>query len=441
VLVSAAVVLAVSALGFGVDSVFLAGPVQAAGVVAPVAAAQLDFGVSGPVTQIDVRPGQVVQAGTVLASEDTSALNATLTAAEAKLNADSADAQQNAQLGAPAQAQQLQAQVNQAQTQLAAAKAKAFDVTNTDNAAVTAAQTQVQSAQATLGTDQMWAGAACTTTCATQARQLAVDQGALNSAQASYQQALATRSADIDGANAQVAVAAAALTSAQAGQAVGLLPSSTAGAHAQATIAADEAAIASAKVQLSQAVLTAPFTGVVASVNGVVGDYATPQGIKPLSSPSPLPQQPSSGIAIFPQSPQAQVQAQPQLTSMITLDSPQSQIITQVPETQIETVHVGGGAQVSLPAMPGQRFTATVRQIQPTAVYVSGQAYFLVDLVVSANQSRTDTGGHAIVEKLVDDVVNTASTGNQGTTGPQSTTIAGPLGHIELTGLSADVSF
>jgi hypothetical protein len=174
---------------------------------------------------------------------------------------------------------------------------------------------------------------------------------------------------------------------------------------------------------------------VVASVNGVVGDYATPQGIKPLSSPSPLPQQPSSGIAIFPQSPQAQVQAQPQLTSMITLDSPQSQIITQVPETQIETVHVGGGAQVSLPAMPGQRFTATVRQIQPTAVYVSGQAYFLVDLVVSSTQGRTDTGGHAIVEKLVNDVVNPASATDQ------STTIAGAMGHIQLTGLSADVSF
>ena len=444
VFVSAAVVLAVSALGFGVDSVFLAGPVQAAGVVAPVDAAQLDFGVSGPVTQIDVHPGQVVQAGTVLASEDTSALNATLAAAEAKLNADQADAQQNAQLGTPAQAQQLQAQVNQAQAQLAAARSKVADATTTDNAAVTAAQTQVQDAQATLSTDQMWAGAACTTTCATQARQLAVDQGTLNSAQAAYQQALATRSADIDGANAQVAVASAAVSSAQAGQAVGLLPSSTASVNAAATVAADEAAIASAKEQLSQAVLTAPFTGVVASVNGVVGDYATPQGIKPLSSPSPLPQPPSSGIAIFPQAPQAQSQAQPQLASMITLDSLQSQIITQVPETQISTVKVGGPAQVSLPAMPGQHFTATVRQIQPTAVYVSGQAFFLVDLVVSSNQSRTDTGGHVIVEKLVSDNRSGTKSLAMMSFSRNAKSGAGPgygVSPFQLTGLSADVSF
>ena len=77
--------------------------VAASGTVEPGSEADLNFGVSGKVTAVDVSVGQSVTAGQVLATVDSSALQATvdsaqatLTSAEAKLSSDESAARRQA---------------------------------------------------------------------------------------------------------------------------------------------------------------------------------------------------------------------------------------------------------------------------------------------------------------------------------------------------------
>lgn len=84
--VPTAVVVAGTALGVTLHDV-VSGPVQAAGVVQAATVAALNFATSGTVASLDVSVGQQVQAGQVLASQDTSALQAKLAADQAVLAA------------------------------------------------------------------------------------------------------------------------------------------------------------------------------------------------------------------------------------------------------------------------------------------------------------------------------------------------------------------
>jgi arylsulfatase len=460
-LVMVAVVLAFSSLGFAVDALLLASPVEAAGVVEAQSVAQLNFGAAGTIAQIDVQPGHRVQAGAVLATEASSALTVALASDQAKLASDQAALQQTLQPIRPPQSQQLQDQVDQAKSALAAAQVKLRDVINTENADVASAQTQVQAASNTLLADQQSASADAATcasapvngpssqvaACQAQARQVTVDWGVLSTAQAAYQQAVATRQADIDDASSAVSEARTALATAQAGQAVGLQPGTTASvSDDRATIAKDQATIAKDQAALSQTVLRAPFTGMVGSVNGVAGEVASPDGVRAPALPAALPQPPSSGISIFPQAPQQQTQNQAGLLPVITVDSIQSKIVIQVDESDIDAIHPGQHAQVSLPAFPGATFAAEVRDVEPSAVYVSGRPYYLVDLVLSSNRHPTDPSADGAAERLASFVSHPprGATGRLGYTpgnGSRSPTTPRSPALGDLSGLSADVSF
>jgi macrolide-specific efflux system membrane fusion protein len=61
--------------------------VASSGTIEPASQASLNFAVSGTVTAVDVKAGQTVTAGQVLATVDTTALNEQLSAAEASLTA------------------------------------------------------------------------------------------------------------------------------------------------------------------------------------------------------------------------------------------------------------------------------------------------------------------------------------------------------------------
>ncbi len=100
--------------------------VSATGTVSPSTTSDLDFGVSGRVTAVDVAVGQSVAAGQALATVDSSVLAATLAQAQAALANDQSQLSTDQDNGASA-------------TQLAS-----------DNAQIASAQTQVNSAQTSL---------------------------------------------------------------------------------------------------------------------------------------------------------------------------------------------------------------------------------------------------------------------------------------------------
>ena len=454
---TAALLVALVPFGVLVNAVFFDSPVSAAGAVEPLHTAELDFSATGPIASIDVTPGEQVQQGAVLATQDSSAAAAKLAADQAKLASDQAALAQLGSPLSPAQILQSQDQVNEAQAAVSAAQSTVVDTAAVDSASLAAPAAAVQAAQATLATDQQNFRTNCSpptptteTACSTDAHQLTEDQNALVTAQADEAQVTATNQEKIDEARTALSQAQAALASAQSDQAVASQPATPAAVtQARASVAADQAAVSSDEATVSQTELRAPFTGVVGSVTGVVGDVASAQGVRQPSPSQAVTQPTSSGIEIFPQQSQPQGPQQEQYAPLVTFDSPDAKVVAQVSETDIGSVHRGQRALVTLPAVPGATFTATVVQIEPTAVEVSGSAYYLVDLVVSSARNGATSQPRPLVA---------AASGGAGdldaTPTPTSATknvFSGPFSFLAahgskkasgpLVGLSAEVTF
>jgi multidrug efflux pump subunit AcrA (membrane-fusion protein) len=127
--------LALIALVFTVRAVFFRTSFQASGTVQSVLSSDLNFAASGPITEIDVRPGDHVKAGQVLAKQDDTVVKARVAADEAVLAADNARLTEVQSPPRPEQATLLQAMVNEAAAKLQSAEA--------DVAAATAAQSSL----------------------------------------------------------------------------------------------------------------------------------------------------------------------------------------------------------------------------------------------------------------------------------------------------------
>ncbi len=185
--------------------------------------------------------------------------------------------------------------------------------------------------------------------------------------------------------------AAAAVTTAQAALAAGSAPATPeAVAGTEAAIQQDQAAIAADQAKLAEAVVVAPFDGVVSAVNGTVGEVVSDQGVQQPTAPAALSQGQTTGIQLFPQGPQSgSSTSSPDYAALITLDSVQNQMVVQVPETSIDQIHVGQKASATLPAVSGSVLSVQVSQIERTPVVLSGQTYFRVDLVTTSKGAHT----------------------------------------------------
>jgi HlyD family secretion protein len=360
---------------------------------------------TGTLTAIEVHVGEVVQAGQVLASQDTSALDAKLATDEANLATDEGTLQQEKSGSAAQQAQQIQTLKNQLtadQLQQMAAQQKLTETTSSSDASVAAAQAQIRIEQALLAADQqtyaddapLCVSASPPASCATDQRQVQVDQGNLTAAQSALNQATADQQSSVTSAQDAVTQAASAVSSAQASLTAGSAPASPQSeAAVESQVQQDTAAIAADKQKLSQAVLTAPFSGVVSSVNGTVGEVATSQGVRQATPAQSLEPAATTGIQIFPQGPQTPTSTTPSSASLISLDSMQEEMVVQVPETQIGQIRVGQRAKATLPAIKGSEVPVVVSQIDRTPVVQSGQTYFDVDLV-SATKGADELAYH-----------------------------------------------
>ena len=264
---------------------------------------------------------------------------------------------------------------------------------------MSSAQAQVATTQSLLTADQQTYQddiPACTSAtppayCAADQRQVQVDQGNLTADQNALSEATAAQASQDAAAQNSVDQAAAAVTTAQAALAAGSAPATPeAIAGTQAAIQQDQAAIAADQAKLDQAVVVAPFDGVVSAVNGTVGEVVSNQGVKQPTAPAALGQGQTTGIQLFPQGPQSGASSSsPAYAALITLDSIQNQMVVQVPETSINQVHVGQKASATLPAVPGTTLGVEVVRIERTPVTQNGQTYFRVDLVTTSRSPHT----------------------------------------------------
>jgi multidrug efflux pump subunit AcrA (membrane-fusion protein) len=126
--------------------------VASSGTVEPAAQANLDFGVSGRVTAVDVTAGQTVTVGQALATIDDTSLSAALAQAQATLALDQAQLTTDQADGAStAQIASDEASVASAQSQVASAQTSLDDATLTSTIAGTVASVNLTVGQQVTG--------------------------------------------------------------------------------------------------------------------------------------------------------------------------------------------------------------------------------------------------------------------------------------------------
>ncbi len=385
------------------------------GNLVPSTETDLDFKVAGLVSAVNVQAGQTVAAGAVLATIDTSSLEAallqaqaTLATAQAKLALDSAGptaislAQANLAVTS-AENGLANAQTNQADTaaqntqnvsvaQGAVTQAQA--TVTADQATVAADQAQLATDQQTMGTDCGIdpASAQCTAdkakVAADQTRlgadqvTLAKDQAALASSQIALQSAQLKAQQSNDGAKQQIASAQIQVQSAQLS-----LSSLEQGVTAQ-QLQVDRAQVAVAQVgadaaqkNVDAATLVAPATGVVTAVNLTAGQSVSG---------------PSSGSS----------SAATTATHQIAIVSPGSfQVTGTVSDALVGQIALGQAAEIT-PAGRTEALAGRVTAIASQATVTSGVASFPVTVQLTDPSSSLRSGMSASVVVILSRVVH-----------------------------------
>ncbi len=125
------------------------------GTIEPVTNLELSFGITGLVNTVNVQPGQSVKEGQVMATLDTTSLEAQVSQAQATVVADQAKLNTDEAGPTPSSLQSAQAQVTNAQNALAAAKQNLANTQAANQISVTQAQTAINQMQIALTTDQL----------------------------------------------------------------------------------------------------------------------------------------------------------------------------------------------------------------------------------------------------------------------------------------------
>jgi multidrug efflux pump subunit AcrA (membrane-fusion protein) len=377
------------------------------GNLAPVGETDLDFGSSGPVTAVDVHPGQAVTAGQPLAAIDPAALQAALTQAQATLASAQARLSLD-QAGPSAQSlAQSQAGVRTAQTQLQSAQTALADTQLIDQSTIGAAQNALTAAQAKLSADQANpcpSASPSPSGCATP-QQVGADttavtaaQNGISSAPARAQQSDHQAQSQLSAAQVQLQNAQASLTALQQGTSAQQVQID------QSQVQIDQISVGNAQTALTQATLTAPVNGVVGQVNVSVGQIAA--GGSSSSTGSSSGQGGASSASSSGTGTSTSTSTTSSTTHAIVILTPGAfQVVGSVSDVQVNRIAVGQRARVTV-AGATQSITGTVTGIAPEATVSSGVATFPVTVVLDGSNPSLHAGVSASIAVVVNQVVH-----------------------------------
>ncbi len=337
--------------------------VNAAGNVASPDAVSLAFQTSGTVAQIEVNVGDKVTQGQTMMQLDTTDLNLALKNAQASLASAQANLTQT-QNDLQYAVKTAQANLDSAQANLTAAQAKDSQNVNqlvVAKAALDKALAALQTAQAAY--DKIGGASNPNIGMTSQAATLASATSDYQSALATYNiTAATTNDTALQQAQAQFDSAQIALDQAKSNL-------DTKMASAQAQLASAQVAVDQAQRNLDKAALVAPFDGIVSAINFGVGDTA-------------------SGAAVS-------------LVNMSNL-----QVKVSIAEVDLPKLKVGDKAQITLDALPGKTYTATVSAISPAGTVTQGVVNYPVVLTITNVDSAIKPGMTANAAVVVDQRTN-----------------------------------
>ena len=319
----------------------LVATVSATGAVSPLREAQMAFSATGPLTQLNVKQGDIIKTGQLLAQLDTRALEFQLAQSEASLS--SAQTQLD-KLKNPSPAD-----VSAAKASVASAEAALAQVQNPTQNDLIMAKADLDHAKAAV--DQAQAaydrvGGASNPFIAMAPQSLTLQQ-----ASSDYQKALAVFNSKINPSDSQLKQAQSALEQARSQLSRLANPTATDLQGAQAGIDQARATRDLAKAQLDNAIIRAPFEGIVTHIDFDLGSFV-PAGRVLL------------GVA----------------------DASKLQVDVNIDETDIPRVQVGQAVSIGLDAYPDATLNAQVTDVAATATTIQG----VVNYVVTASLNPTD---------------------------------------------------
>jgi multidrug efflux pump subunit AcrA (membrane-fusion protein) len=405
--------------------------VTASGNVTAPTTLAVNFTTGGRVTEVDVKAGDQVAAGQVLAKVDDAAQQVAVSSAQANLTA----AQQKlSQVENPLSAQQ--AAVNAAAAQQAAAAVTSAQTSLADQqrmarANATGYQNAVNSAQAQLQTDQnqeqtdeqqLQADQAANPSAvpadqqkvASDKQAVTKDQNTLASAQTAQAQGLAKDQQTVDNAQQAVVSAQNAQASTLANNALKAAPPLPGDlATAQAAVTAAQAALTNAQQALAGTVLTAPSNGTITALNGIVGQTVSGGGTSAGSSSA-------SGAGSGSGSSTGS-------SSFLTLiDLSNMAVKAGFSETDAARVAVGQPATVTFPAVPSLQVAAHVLSVDAISTVVSNVVTYPVTLSIDNAAPQIKPGMSAnvtVVVAMANGVLHVPSTAVRGTGSTATVTV------------------
>lgn len=319
----------------------LTASVSATGSISPLREAQLAFSATGALTKLNVKAGDAVKAGQIVAALDTRELELQLAQAEASLA--SAQARLD-QLKNPSPAD-----VAAAQASVASAEAALLQLKIPNQNDLLMAKADLDKAAAALAraqADYDRAGGASNPMIGMLPQSLTLQQASLD-----YQKAQAAFNARFNPSDSQVKQAQAALEQARAQLARLTNPNPNDLKSAQASVDQARAARDLAQTRLDYAIIKAPFDGVVTHVDVDLGS-TVPAGRVVL------------GIA----------------------DVSEYRVKLNIDETDIAKINVGQDVVITLDAYPGVNISAKVTDVASNATMVQGVVNYVVTVSLSSNQ-------------------------------------------------------
>lgn len=325
----------------------LVGTVSATGAVSPLREAALAFNTTGPITRLDVKQGDTVKAGQLLAQLDTRGLEYQLAQSEANLAAAQAKLDQ---LKNPSPADVAAAQSNVVSAEAALAQVKTPTLND-----VTIAKSDVDKAKAALDraqADYDRIGGASNPMIGLMPQSVALQQAFLD-----YQKALAIYNTRITPNESQVKQAQAAVDQARAQLVKLTQPTANDLKTAEANVDQTRAARDLARARLDDAVLRAPFDGIITTLTLDLGSYV-PAG----------------------------------RTLLTVADPAELRVKLNIDETDIARVQVGQEATVNLDAYPEASLTARVTDVAASATITQGVVNYVVTITIDPGDTPVKIG-------------------------------------------------
>jgi multidrug efflux pump subunit AcrA (membrane-fusion protein) len=429
----AALLVAVLGISLGLMSyrAVASSPASFTGQVTPASTYYLNFASAGSIQTLNVRPGDRVKAGQVLATQDDSVAAAQVAAAQAAVKADAAIVAADQQPQATSAEAALDGlNVAKAQTAVSSAQgALSLAATNGQNLA-NVQQSVIASDQTTLNADNVRYAQTCTATaspspspsgsaspspspsasisvgqqqlCQSLLSQVERDTAGLAQAKADLTSIQSSNQAQQQQDASNVTASQSVLDAAQqlvASQGTAL-PAATI-AQAQSQLATAQAQLAVDQLALKQSSIIAPADGTVAETAGSVGEIAGSDGVHNYTGPAgqagTVANQ-QSGVQLFQNSGTTAGGSSQGSTysALITVYSGALNVTAQLPESGMVGIHLGQTATVSITAA-NLVVTGRVSQIVMVPATVVGATYYDVTFAIESKSSAIIAGMSASV--------------------------------------------